>query len=130
MLFGVDAESFDDEVERFGTASSALSVVATTRRAVRSASLQDWTGTAWSSAGGRLDGAIYERVDVLDRVGSGDAFAAGVIHGLLTGRTLADALDLGIAHGAIVMTTPGDTSSADAHDVEDLAGGRDAGVVR
>jgi 2-dehydro-3-deoxygluconokinase len=130
VLFGIDAGSFDDEVERLGAASSALSVVATTQRTVKSASVQDWTGTAWSRQDGRLEGAIHRELDVLDRVGSGDAFAAGVIHGLLTGRTLADSLDLGIAHGALVMTTPGDTSSADAHDVEHLAAGRDAGVVR
>jgi 2-dehydro-3-deoxygluconokinase len=104
--------------------------VATTRRTVESASVQDWTGTAWSSGTGRLDGTIHHRLDVLDRIGSGDAFAAGVIHGLLTGRTLADSLEFGIAHGAMVMTTPGDTSSADADDVRHLAAGGDAGVVR
>ena len=130
VLFGVDAGSFDDEVERFAATSSALSVVATTQRTVRSASVHDWTATAWSSGTGRLDGAVHPQLAVLDRVGSGDAFAAGVIHGLLAGRTLADSLDLGIAHGALVMTTPGDTSSADARDVEHLAFGGDAGVVR
>lgn len=130
VLFGVDPTSFDDEVEHFRTASSALSVVATTSRTVASASVHDWTGTAWSSATGRIDGTVYERLQVLDRVGSGDAFAAGVVHGALTGTSLADALDLGIAHGALVMTTPGDTSSFDADDVHGLADGRDAGVVR
>jgi 2-dehydro-3-deoxygluconokinase len=130
VLFGVEPEAFDDEVEHFRAASAALSVVATTRRTVDSASVQDWTGTAWSSEGGRLEGAVHHRLQVLDRVGSGDAFAAGVVHGLLTGGTLADSLDLGIAHGALVMTTPGDTSSADAEDVRDLAAGGDAGVVR
>jgi 2-dehydro-3-deoxygluconokinase len=130
VLFGVDGGAFDDEVERFVGASSALSVMATTQRTVQSASVHDWTGTAWSSESGRLDGAVHSRVDVLDRVGSGDAFAAGVIHGLLTGRTLAESLDLGLAHGALVMTTPGDTSSADSRDVDHLAAGRDAGVVR
>jgi len=130
VLFGVEADSFDDDVERFRTASSALSVVSTTRRTVRSASVQDWTGIAWSSETGRLDGTMHERLQVLDRVGSGDAFAAGVIHGALTGQSLGESLELGIAHGALVMTTPGDTSSADATDVDDLALGGDAGVVR
>jgi 2-dehydro-3-deoxygluconokinase len=130
VLFGVDAETFDDEVEQFRATSSALSVVATTRRTVESASVQDWTGTAWSSETGRLDGTIHHRLDVLDRIGSGDAFAAGVVHGLLIERPLADSLEFGIAHGALVMTTPGDTSSADADDVRHLAAGGDAGVVR
>jgi 2-dehydro-3-deoxygluconokinase len=130
VLFGVDAATFDDDVGHFTSSSSALAVVATTHRTVRSASVQDWTGIAWSRETGRLDGARHEQLQVLDRVGSGDAFAAGVVHGALTGRSLAEALDLGIAHGALVMTTPGDTSSADAADVDDLALGRDAGVVR
>ncbi len=130
VLFGVDAEHFDAEVERFVAASPALSVVATTRRNVISASVQDWTGTAWSRDGGRIDGAVHERIDVLDRVGSGDGFAAGIIHGLMTDEPLANALDLGIAHGALVMTTPGDTSSAGADEVRTLASGGDAGVVR
>ena len=130
VLFGVDAATFDDDVGHFTSSSSALAVVATTHRTVRSASVQDWTGIAWSRETGRLDGTVYERLQVLDRVGSGDAFAAGVIHGALTARSLGESLELGIAHGALVMTTPGDTSSADANDVDDLALGRDAGVVR
>ncbi len=130
VLFGVDITSFDDEVEHFVGASSALAVVATTHRTVTSASLHDWTGTAWSAATGRLDGTVHRQLHVLDRVGSGDAFAAGVVHGALTGRALAESLDLGIAHGALVMTTPGDTSSVDADDVQHLATGGDAGVIR
>ncbi|TVR26436.1 MAG: sugar kinase [Ilumatobacter sp.] len=130
VLFGIDPDAFDDEVEHFRTASSSLAVVASTRRTVTSASVQDWTGTAWSTDTGRLDGAMHRQLQVLDRVGSGDGFAAGVIHGLLTGRTLAESLDLGIAHGALVMTTPGDTSSVSADDVDQLATGGAAGVVR
>ena len=130
VLFGVDIASFDQEVEHFVDASSALAIVATTRRTVTSASLHDWTGTAWSAASGRLDGTVHRQLHVLDRVGSGDAFAAGVVHGVLTSRTLAESLNLGIAHGALVMTTPGDTSSVDVHDVDALALGGDAGVVR
>jgi 2-dehydro-3-deoxygluconokinase len=130
VLFGVDATTFDDEVEHFSGTSSALSVVAAPRRTVRSASVHDWTGVAWSNETGRLDGTLHEQLQVLDRVGSGDAFATGVIHGALTETPLAESLELGIAHGALVMTTTGDTSSADAIEVRDLALGRDAGVVR
>jgi 2-dehydro-3-deoxygluconokinase len=130
VLFGVDGTDFDAEVEHFRSTSSALTVVAAPRRVVRSASVHDWTGTAWSRATGRLGGTFHEQLPVLDRVGSGDAFAAGVIHGALTGRSLAESLELGVASGALVMTTPGDTSSADATEVSDLALGRDADVVR
>ena len=60
----------------------------------------------------------------------GDGFASGLIYGLLTGRPLVDALEVAIAHGALVMTTPGDTSSVDLEDVQRLASGGDASVIR
>ena len=126
VLFGIDATTFDDAVTRV----RGPSVVATTRRAVRSASVHDWSGLAWSSEEGTVRGTTYEQLAILDRVGGGDGFASGVIHGLLSGRSVAEALELGVAHGALVMTTPGDTSSFDASDVERLVGGGDAGVVR
>jgi 2-dehydro-3-deoxygluconokinase len=130
VLFGVDVESFDEEVQRFAGSSSALSVVATTRRVVHSASQHDWGGVAWAADTGRVDGKSFEQLAVLDRVGAGDAFAAGIVHGLLTGRMLSDALALGIAHGALAMTTPGDTSAATADDVERLVAGGDTDVIR
>ena len=60
-----------------------------------------------------MQGTHHIGLEILDPVGGGGGFAAGVIHGLLDGRPLGDALELGIAHGALVMTTPGDTSSVD-----------------
>lgn len=81
--------------------SSSTARAACERISLRSPTTSDWVQptSATISAGGRLDGSIRRRLDVLDRVGSGDAFAAGVVHGLLTGRTLADSQELGIAHG-------------------------------
>ena len=105
-------------------------MIATTRRRVHSASLHDWSGSAWSAATGTIDGARHERLAILDRVGGGDGFAAGLVHGLLEGRDLEVALALGIAHGALVMTTPGDTSSVSLGDVERLASGADPTVER
>jgi len=67
---------------------------------------------------------------VLFRSGGGDAFASGLIHGLLAGTGLAEALALGAAHGALVMTTPGDTSMATLAEVEALARGGSARVQR
>ena len=67
---------------------------------------------------------------ILDRVGGGDAFAAGVIHGLLTGSSLQETIDLATAHGALAMTTPGDTSMASLEDVRKLAAGGGAKVNR
>lgn len=126
VLFGV--ESVDAPADH--DATGRPEIVASSRRVVHSASCHDWGGDAWSAATGTITGATYERMAVLDRVGSGDGFAAGVIHGLLAGRPLDEALALGIAHGALVMTTPGDTSSADLADVTRLAGGDDAAITR
>ncbi len=126
VLFGVDAADFDDTIAEL----SGLSVVATTRRVVHSASVHDWGGVAWSRSGGTIEGTHYPALEVLDRVGGGDGFASGLIYGLLAGRPLHDTLELGIAHGALVMTTPGDTSSVDLADVERLVSGHDPSVIR
>jgi 2-dehydro-3-deoxygluconokinase len=130
VLFGIEAATFDDTVERLAAELPGLSVVAATRRVARSASLNDWGGVGWSRSDGIVGGTDYPGLEILDRVGGGDGFASGLIHGLLDGRSLADSLELGIAHGALVMTTPGDTSSVDVADVERLASGGDASAVR
>lgn len=126
VLFGIGADTFEETVGRL----DGPTVVATTRRTAHSASVHDWSGLAWSTVTGVVDGSAYDRLAVLDRVGSGDGFASGMIHGLATGRPLADALELGLAHGALVMTTPGDTSAFDLAEVERLAGGTDRGIMR
>lgn len=130
VLFGIEATTFGATVEQLATDFPALSVVATTRRFARSASENDWSAVAWSRTGGAVEGARYDGLDILDRIGGGDGFASGVIYGLLAGRPLTVALELGIAHGALVITTPGDTSSVDVTDVERLAAGQDATVIR
>jgi 2-dehydro-3-deoxygluconokinase len=76
-------------------------------RKVHSASINDWSAIAWSKETGLLQSKLYENVEVLDRVGSGDSFASGLIFGLLDGRPLAEALELGVAHGGLAMTTQG-----------------------
>ena len=124
VLFGLPADSIGD-----GSVSGP-SVVASTRRVVHSASSNDWQGLAWSSETGVQQSRAYENLEILDRVGAGDGFAAGVIYGLLDGRSLAESADLGAAHGALAMTTPGDTSVADIGEVERLAAGGDAQVRR
>ena len=130
MLFGVPADGFVGEVARLAGDHPHLRVVATTRRVVHSASSNGWGGLAWSPATGVVAVPGHAEVAVLDRVGSGDGFATGVVHGLLAGEPLDRALALGVAHGALVMTTPGDTSSATLAEVTDLADGGDAAVAR
>ncbi|WP_281285738.1 sugar kinase [Nocardioides humi] len=107
-----------------------LQVVATTRRTVHSAGDNDWQGLAWSRDAGPAASVLRPHLPVLDRVGGGDGFAAGLLHGLLTGEDLATCVELGAAHGALAMSTPGDTSMASAAEVRALALGGDAATRR
>ncbi|MGC5567865.1 PfkB family carbohydrate kinase [Streptomyces sp. FR-108] len=124
-------------------------VLATTLREVPSAGVNDWSSAAWSARAGFVRGPHISGMQVLDRIGSGDGFAAGLIYGLLTtdsgeggpagrARPLADldaaalgrALAYGTAHGALTMTTPGDVSMASRAEVEALMAGGSATVRR
>ncbi|MEQ2005977.1 MAG: sugar kinase [Limisphaerales bacterium] len=104
-------------------------VVATTLRTVKSASVNDWGAIAW--AGGQFHEAELRRdLWILDRVGGGDSFASGLIYGFLQFNDAQKAVDYGAAHGALAMTTPGDTSMATLREVESLMGGGSARVQR
>jgi len=107
-----------------------LSVVATTLRTVHSASDNDWQAIAWSPATGVLTSVAREHLAIFDRVGGGDGFASGLVYGLLQGEELQHCLELGAAHGALAMTTPGDTSMATRDEVQALARGGSARVRR
>ena len=103
--------------------------VATTLRTVKTATVNDWSAICWA------DGEIYKAKDynnleILDRVGGGDSFASGLIYGLMTTGDAAKAVEYGAAHGALAMTTPGDTTMARKADVEALMGGGSARVQR
>ena len=107
----------------------SVKVIATTTRRPRTANRNDW------GAFGYAEGKVYHSKDYLDleifdRVGGGDSFAAGLIYGLMTGRGMQWGLDCGVAHGALAMTTPGDSSMASLSEVERLMGGGGAGVSR
>ncbi|WP_405823782.1 sugar kinase [Streptomyces sp. NBC_01390] len=108
----------------------AAQVLATTLREVPSAGVNDWTSAAWSAGTGHVTGPVMPGLHVLDRIGSGDGFAAGLIHGLLAGHSLERALAYGTAHGALVMTTPGDVSMATRTEIEALIAGATAHVRR
>ena len=105
-----------------------IKLVATTLREVHSTNRHDWAAVLW------LDGKRYvspmRELDVLDRIGGGDGFAAGLIYGLLSGRSPEDALRLGWAHGALLTTFPGDVTMAKLAEVEALAKGGSARVQR
>ncbi|MEH3078495.1 MAG: hypothetical protein PGN11_17825 [Quadrisphaera sp.] len=108
-------------------------------RRVVSAGVNDWGAAAWSPATGVVVGPRLDGVAVLDRIGSGDALTAGVLDGVLDARqvgapldasALGEALALGVAAGALTMTTPGDTCAATLAEVRALAAGGTAHVRR
>jgi 2-dehydro-3-deoxygluconokinase len=133
---GTDASLNELEAENFKAMIGAVTkeydnfqVVATTLRAVRSATVNDWGAVAWGD-GSFVEATHRPGLEILDRVGGGDSFASGLIYGLLTGRDLATAVEYGAAHGALAMTTPGDTSMASLAEVEALMRGAGARVQR
>lgn len=133
---GVDEQLSELPIESFqkmiGNATKAFpnfKATATTLRAVKTATINDWGAMAW------MDGQFYQSRDypateILDRVGGGDSFASGFIYGLLEKGDAQTAVEYGAAHGALAMTTPGDTTMATQKEVEKLVGGGGARVVR
>lgn len=106
-----------------------LKLVATTLRSVKSAGINDWSAICWSD-GVIYHAAEYDHLEIYDRVGGGDSFASGLVYGLMTFDDPQKAVDYGAAHGALAMTTPGDTSMANLKEVENLINGTGARVQR
>lgn len=104
-------------------------IIASTLRTVKSAAVNDWSAIGFAD-GLAHQGLCLRDLNILDRVGGGDSFASGFIFGLLHERDLPTALDYGICHGALAMTTPGDTSMASQAEVEALMRGEGARVKR
>jgi len=107
-----------------------LRVAAVTLRSVRSATRNDWGALAWSAEDGLVRATQRDDLEILDRVGGGDSFASGLVYAFLSGRDLQAAVEYGAAHGALAMTTPGDTSMATLAEVEALVRGAGARVER
>lgn len=103
--------------------------VATTLREVKSATVNDWSAICYAD-GTVYKAADYKSLEILDRVGGGDSFASGLIYGLMTTGDPQKAVNYGAAHGALAMTTPGDTSMASLKEVESLMKGAGARVQR
>jgi 2-dehydro-3-deoxygluconokinase len=104
-------------------------VVATTLRTVRTACVNDW-GAILYAAGEFHEATVREGLEIYDRVGGGDGFASGMIYAFLEGLTPHEAVEYGAAHGALAMTTPGDTSMASLQEVQAVVRGWGARVVR
>lgn len=104
-------------------------VIATTLRTVRTATVNDWSAMVYAN-GEVYKGMELDALEIYDRVGGGDSFASGLIYGLMTYDDAKKAINYGIAHGALAMTTPGDTSTAVLKEVENIIGGAGARVNR
>lgn len=129
-LSDLEVGSFGAMIDRVAAEFTSFQVIATTLRTVRSASTNDWGAIAWSRDAGLVQATHRPGLEILDRVGGGDSFASGLVYGLLEGEPLATAVEYGAAHGALAMTTPGDTTMASKAEVLKLAGGGGARVDR
>jgi 2-dehydro-3-deoxygluconokinase len=125
----LEVANFQKMIERAIQEFPNFQVVATTLRHARTATVNDWGAVCFA------DGQFYqatarENLEILDRIGGGDSFASGLIYGLLTGRGPEWAVECGAAHGALAMTTPGDTTMATLSEVEKVMKGGTARVDR
>jgi 2-dehydro-3-deoxygluconokinase len=128
-ISAIEVDKFKRMIERAVQEFPNFKVTATTLRVVKSATVNDWSAICW--AGGKFfESAQRPNLEILDRVGGGDSFASGLIYGLITTGDLQKAVEYGAAHGALAMTTPGDTSMATLKEVEKVMGGGSARVQR
>ena len=124
-----DRELFSISAEKMVSQFSRLKYLVSTLRTTHSANVHD-LGAACFSEGEVTMARSFERVNVVDRVGSGDAFVSGFVDSLLDGSDAQTAIDCGTAHGVLAMTTPGDVSSATAAEVYRLMKSSDAAALR
>lgn len=128
-LHTLSIDGYRAMIDQAAKAYPNFKVIATTLREVKTATVNDWSAIAWQ------DGTVhkandYPALEIFDRVGGGDSFASGLIYGLMTTGDAATAVNYGAAHGALAMTTPGDTTMATKAEVEKLVGGGGARVDR
>lgn len=125
----LNLDGYKKMINRAAKTYPNFKAVATTLRTVKTATVNDWGAICWA------DGKIYKSKDyrgleIMDRVGGGDSFASGLIYGFMTTEDAETAVNYGAAHGALAMTTPGDTTMANKREVEAIMGGALARVQR
>lgn len=128
-ISSIQVDSFKKMIGEAVKAFPNFKATATTLRTVKTATVNDWGAICWH------DGAFYEatyreNLEIMDRVGGGDSFASGLIYGFLAKNDPDEAVNYGAAHGALAMTTPGDTTMVTVAEVEKVKGGGGARVVR
>jgi 2-dehydro-3-deoxygluconokinase len=124
----LDPDTFFNMIDRVVEQYPNIKLVATTLREVHSTNRHDWAAVLWLNGKRHVSPTCH--MDVLDRIGGGDGFAAGLIYGLISGRSPEEALRLGWAHGALLTTFHGDVTMASLHEVEAFAKGGSARVQR
>lgn len=124
----LDPSAFFGMIDKVTAMYPNVKVVATTLREVHSTNRHSWSAVAW------INGKTYQaptcELDVVDRVGGGDGYAAGFFYGLLSGASEQEAVNLGWAHGALLTTFPGDTTMATVEQVRAFAKGGSARIQR
>jgi 2-dehydro-3-deoxygluconokinase len=128
-LTNIKTDSFAKMIQTAVKAFPNFKVAATTLRNAKTASINDWSAIVW------YDGKIFEsmkrdNLEIYDRVGGGDGFASGLAYGFMEGKGPQAAVEYGAAHGALAMTTPGDTSMVRLEEVEAAMKGKGARVIR
>lgn len=125
----LDIEGYKRMLDNVAKVYPNFKAIGNTLREVKSATVNDWAAMVW--AGGEIyKSRDYKGLEIMDRVGGGDSFASGLIYGLMETQDPQKAVEYGAAHGALAMTTPGDTSMARKGEVEKLMGGGSARVQR
>ncbi len=122
-------EGFAKMIEQATKEFPNFQAIATTMRGVKTATVNDWCALCWK------DGELHKAqprpdMEIFDRVGGGDSFASGLIFGMMETGDAQQAVEYGAAHGALAMTTPGDTTMATRAEVEALMAGKAARVKR
>ena len=128
-ISNIEVDKFKNMINQVVADFTNFKATATTLRSVKTATINDWGAISWEN------GTFYEathrpELEIMDRVGGGDSFASGLIYGFLQGHDGDKAVNYGAAHGALAMTTPGDTSMATLSDVEKIMSGGGARVIR
>src|SRR5438105_2069614 len=125
----LDTSAFKSMVNRVVKDYPNVKVVGTTLRGVKTALMNDWSAIMWHD-GTFYDGPSYADLEIEDRVGGGDGFASGFAYGFLSGRSPQECVNLGVAHGALLMSTRGDTSQITLDELMHIAGGGSARIKR
>jgi len=128
-LSALGMENYKKMIQQVIVAFPNIKVAAATLRTVKSSTINDWGAVCWA-LGQFYAAPLRENLEILDRVGGGDRFASGLIYGFLTSGDPQEAVDYGAAHGALAMTTPGDTTMATLDEVKKIMAGRSARVER